>query len=841
MRENGDDHSPESAIETQSVRIAVIGSGYVGLVVAACFAEIGHTVISVDNDAAKIAELNQGNVPIHEHLLPELLQRHCPSQLSFTTSLRDAVAESEAIFIAVGTPALDTGEADVSYVEQVAKEIAHSVDDYKVIVEKSTVPVSTSDSIAAVLLRHGVRRNMFDVVSNPEFLREGSGVTDFLHPDRIIVGTESERAYILLERIYRPLTSGKYYTSLFSLPGVRSASCPAPLLRTSANSAELIKYASNAFLATKISFVNAVSNICDAVQADISEVARGMGMDQRIGPSFLAAGLGYGGSCFPKDIKSFCAISRRTGVDFQLLNEVERINETQHANFLSKIRSTLGPLRGKKLGVLGLSFKGGTDDVRESPAIHVVRSLIADGCVVTAYDPAAMKNAENVFPQGRVTFAENSYQVMDGADALIVLTDWEEFSALNIAEIKQRLGNPVVLDGRNLFDSGEMEDMGLTYVSIGRPRNGGLASKQTPSAGKRKMRALVTGAAGFLGSHMVDALLAEGHSVLGVDNLLTGRMANIHHHHTDPNFEFLRHDITEPFDAGAVDMVFNMASPASPVDYTVHGVETLLAGSAGTRNALEIARRYNAKFLHCSTSECYGDPLIHPQSETYWGNVNPIGPRSVYDESKRFSEALIMAYHRYYGVDTRLVRIFNTYGPRLQLNDGRVISNFLRQALVGEDLTIYGDGSQTRSFCYVSDQIEGLLRLMNSDEHYPINIGNPDEYTILECAEEVLAATGSESQLVFRSLPQDDPKQRCPDITRAKTLLGWSPKVNLSHGLRLSIPWFVENIGKNVKNGHLFPRSSLFPAIAEIPLQIVRSRSEALVGAMHNKQPSIST
>ena len=286
-------------------------------------------------------------------------------------------------------------------------------------------------------------------------------------------------------------------------------------------------------------------------------------------------------------------------------------------------------------------------------------------------------------------------------------------------------------------------------------------------------------------------------------------------------------------------MVFNMASPASPIDYMVHGIETLMVGSSGTRNALDIAMRYKAKFLHCSTSECYGDPLVHPQVETYWGNVNPIGPRSVYDEAKRFSEALIMAYHRYYGVDTRLVRIFNTYGPRLQLNDGRVISNFLRQALCGEDLTIYGDGSQTRSFCYVSDEIDGLLRLMHSDEHDPVNIGNPAEFTILECAEEVLAATGSQSQLVFRPLPQDDPKQRCPDITRAKTILGWAPKISLAEGLQLSIPWFIENIGERVVSRHLAPQS--VPTLVELPLRPMRSRSVASAEAKYNRQPSIST
>ena len=306
------------------------------------------------------------------------------------------------------------------------------------------------------------------------------------------------------------------------------------------------------------------------------------------------------------------------------------------------------------------------------------------------------------------------------------------------------------------------------------------------------MRALITGAAGFLGSHMVDALLGDGHHVIGVDNLLTGNVRNIAHLQSDSRFEFVQQDITEPFDVGHVDLVFNMASPASPVDYAAYGIETLMVGSIGVRNVLEIAKKCEARFLHCSTSECYGDPLEHPQTETYWGNVNPIGPRSVYDESKRFAEALVMAYHRYQRVDTRLVRIFNTYGPRLQANDGRVISNFLRQALDGVDLTIYGDGSQTRSFCYVSDQIEGQLLLMNSSEHTPVNIGNPVEFTMLECAQAVLEITGSNSKLVFRPLPEDDPKQRQPDISKAKRLLGWEPKIALADGLRRTIPWFLE-------------------------------------------------
>jgi dTDP-glucose 4,6-dehydratase len=311
-----------------------------------------------------------------------------------------------------------------------------------------------------------------------------------------------------------------------------------------------------------------------------------------------------------------------------------------------------------------------------------------------------------------------------------------------------------------------------------------------------RQRAVVTGGAGFLGSHLCDALLAENYSVVAVDNLLTGRESNFAHLRNEPRFEFEQIDINQPFDCGKVDYVFHFACPASPVDYTVHGIETLKVGSLGTFHALDVARKYNAKYLVSSTSECYGDPLEHPQKETYWGNVNPIGPRSVYDEAKRFTEAVTMGYHRYYKVDTRIVRIFNTYGPRMQLNDGRVIPNFMKQALRGEDLTVYGDGGQTRSFCYVSDEVEGFLRLSKSSEHLPVNIGNPSEFTILECAKRVIAVTGSKSTIRYEALPPDDPKRRCPDITKAKSLLGWEPKIDLESGLKMSLEYFRKAVGE---------------------------------------------
>jgi dTDP-glucose 4,6-dehydratase len=316
------------------------------------------------------------------------------------------------------------------------------------------------------------------------------------------------------------------------------------------------------------------------------------------------------------------------------------------------------------------------------------------------------------------------------------------------------------------------------------------------------MRVLVTGAAGFLGSHLTDRLLTEGHCVVGVDNLSTGSLENLAHLAHEPRFCFEERDICRPFDPGPVGYVFNLASPASPPEYLRRAIETLRAGSIGTENTLEIAAKYGAGYLQASTSECYGDPLEHPQTEGYWGNVNPVGPRSVYDEAKRYAEALVMAYHRSRGVDTHLVRIFNTYGPRLHPSDGRVISNFMVQALRGEPLTIYGEGKQTRSFCYVDDLIEGILRLSRSSEHLPVNIGNPNEFTIGECAQAVLEVTGSTSELCFETLPENDPSRRCPDIAKARSLLSWEPRIQLHEGLRLSLDHFRSRVFGN-SSGHL--------------------------------------
>ena len=455
---------------TEPIRIAVVGSGYVGLVAAACFAEMGHDVICVDNDEQKVAALESGDTLIHERYLPELLGRNRNHRVRFMTDLREVVRMSQAIFVAVGTPQTENGDADLSYVEAVACEIARSIDAYKVIIEKSTVPVYTNEWIRRVIERNGVRRDAFDVVSNPEFLREGTAVEDFLHPDRIVVGADSDRAFALLNAIYAPLTSGEYYQRKESIGGCCSVHHPPPLLLTSTKSAEIIKHASNAFLALKISFINAVSNLCEAVDANVEQVAQGMGMDARIGPKFLRPGIGYGGSCFPKDIAAFRSVAEQMGVDFTLLSEVEKINTLQKKRFLSKVRSALWTLRGKRLAVLGLAFKGDTDDIRESPAIDMIEMLLAEGCVVMAYDPVAMRRAQAKLPaSGQMIYADCVAAAAADADALLILTDWKEFAQLDLSALRSLLRYPIVIDGRNLYDPQQMLDAGFTYLSIGRP------------------------------------------------------------------------------------------------------------------------------------------------------------------------------------------------------------------------------------------------------------------------------------------------------------------------------------------------------------------------------------
>jgi UDPglucose 6-dehydrogenase len=451
------------------MKIAIIGAGYVGLVSAACFAEIGHEVITVDNNSARVERLKAGEVPIHEELLPELLRKHGNKSLRYSDNVAEAFKFCDVAFICVGTPPSENGDADLSYVEGVARELAVSLDRHKVIVEKSTVPVGTCDAIKRTLLLNGAQQGEFSIASNPEFLREGTAVRDFLYPDRILLGVHDEATASMLKAVYAPLLNGSYYErpDCIAPPIGVTPNHSARLIVTSVKSAELIKHASNAFLALKISFINAVSNVCERVGADVREVATGMGADSRIGPRFLQPGIGYGGSCFPKDVLAFRSVARTVGYNFDLLTAVMEVNEDQKARFVAKVREALWTLRGKRLAVLGLAFKGGTDDVRDSPAIEIVQLLHAGGAEIIVFDPVAMANAQAVLGSGTVQYASDAYTACSGADAVLILTEWPEFKTLDLKRIRGLLNLPLLLDGKNLLDPSAVSAAGLTYYGVG--------------------------------------------------------------------------------------------------------------------------------------------------------------------------------------------------------------------------------------------------------------------------------------------------------------------------------------------------------------------------------------
>ena len=429
------------------MKLCIIGTGYVGLVTGTCFAEVGHQVICVDNDARKVETLQAGGIPIYEPGLEELVKKNVAAgRLNFTTSTADGVEQSDVVFIAVPTPPQPDGSVDLSFIEKVAREIAAAMHSYKIIVDKSTVPVKTGDKVAETIKRYCKAQVEFDVVSNPEFLREGFAVEDLMKPDRIVVGVRTPRPVAAMKQVYEPFN--------------------APIIITDINSAELIKHASNSFLALKISYINAISVICEAAGANVQEVASGMGMDERIGRRFLNAGIGFGGSCFPKDLSAFIKIAEQIGYDFRLLKEVQRINADQMDRFVKKITDTLWVLKDKKIGVLGLAFKQNTDDVRSSPAIDLCQRLLQEGATLRVHDPKGMDKAKALLPN--VTYVDDMNAVADGCDALVVATEWDDFKKLDVERARKALTHPIMFDGRNLFDSQEMEQAGWVYKSIGR-------------------------------------------------------------------------------------------------------------------------------------------------------------------------------------------------------------------------------------------------------------------------------------------------------------------------------------------------------------------------------------
>jgi UDP-glucose 6-dehydrogenase/nucleoside-diphosphate-sugar epimerase len=793
-------------------------------------AELGWQVTGADSDSEKVQLIQNAQAPFHEPGLQELLEKQIhSSRFKVTDELDAAIRSARVLFLCVGTPQKENGEADLTQVESVTRMIARNLNGYKLIVEKSTVPAITASWVKRTVQRYaeveqarnggngaprksrgsnqncGRHSTSFEVASNPEFLQEGTALRDFFHPSRIVCGVESERARGILEEIY--------------------GSFQCPLVFTTVRTAELIKHAANAFLATKISFINMVADLCEAVGADVLEVARGIGLDPRIGADFLKPGVGFGGYCLPKDLRAFIYLAEQHHVDFSLLKEVERINQRRVDVCLAKLREALWVLRGKTVAVLGGAFKPGTDDIREAPSLKIIARLLAEGMNVRVHDPQAIPNMKLAVPEdpARITYWSSPYEAARDAEALLLLTEWEEYRQLHWSRLRELMAIPVIVDGRNHLDATEVTHAGFEYFCIGgsgiqshrpstlrRDDQANLTSspRRAPRARTGRPRTLVTGGAGLIGSHLCDRLIAEGHEVMCLDNLITGSLDNLRHLLAHPRFAFVQHDVTRPIDlpallaisanwwgrevrqAGSLDFILHLASPASPADYARHAIHTLKAGALGTWHTLGLAKAHSSVFLLASTSEVYGDPEVNPQPESYWGHVNPVGPRSVYDEAKRFAEAMTLAYHRQHGIPVRIARIFNTYGERMRADDGRALPNFLMQALQDQPLTVYGDGSQTRSLCYVSDLVDGLYRLLLSNETGPINLGNPEEVSILHLAEEIINLTGSQSTIVFQPLPTDDPVRRQPDISKAMAALGWQPKVSRREGIERVIPFF---------------------------------------------------
>jgi UDPglucose 6-dehydrogenase len=767
------------------MQVAIVGTGYVGLVAGICFADAGHNVWGVDRDLAKIEALKKRQIPIYEPGLSDVFDR-AASRLTFTTDLALAVANCDVIFVAVGTPEKEDGSADMEPTMAVVEAVAKAATAAKILVLKSTVPVGTAEKVRTRI--RDLTKVEFDVVSNPEFLKEGAAVDDFLKPDRVVIGCQSARAEAAMRELYEPFVKNGH-----------------PILFMDNVSAEMTKYAANAFLSVKISFINELALLADKLGADINDVRRGFTSDARINPAFFYPGVGFGGSCFPKDVKALVHSGRAAGVPMALVEAADSVNDRQKLVLFDRIRDYFASrgetLQGKTIAMWGLAFKPHTDDVREAPAMYIIEQLVDAGAKVVGFDPVAQETATAAFTRP-FTAAPSAMLAATGADALAIVTEWNEFRTPDFNRLKSAMKNAAIFDGRNVLDPAKASAAGFDYFCIGRQMRSSAKLGATSKLGDSKSvkRVLVAGAAGFVPSHVVDSLLEQGYEVVGVDSLVTGREENLKKALQNPRFRFVKHDIRDPIapvlsklgleaKPGTFKEIYNLASPASPVDFAKIPLSILETSSAGHRHMLDLAKATDAVCLYASSSEVYGDAEVHPQVESYFGNVNTVGHRSCYDEAKRYGEALSVAHAKEFGTKIRMARIFNTYGPRMRPTDGRIIPNFFMQALQGQPLTVYGEGTQTRSFCFVSDLVSGLIALCRSDESRPTNVGNPIERSVAEIAQTVNALTSSRAGITYLPLPENDPKVRRPDISRARAF-GWEPKIPLEEGLKSSMEYF---------------------------------------------------
>jgi len=724
----------------QKVKVAVIGTGYVGLVTGVVLADMGNDVICVDNDQEKLAKLRQGIPPIYEPGVEEMLKRTIADGFfRVTDSVTDATRESDIVFIAVGTPSGDDGAPDLSAVQAVAKLIAKGITKYTIVVNKSTVPVGSGDMVENIILDAGVDPSLVDVVSNPEFLREGTAIHDTLQPDRIVIGARKREAAVKLVELYAPLEK--------------------PMIITDLNSAELIKYASNSFLAMKISFINAISRLCELCGGDVNDVAKGMGSDQRIGNQFLQAGLGWGGSCFPKDVLGLIRISESYGYDFEMLEATKKVNDEQTLHFVERMEKRLGGLKGKNIALLGLSFKPNTDDIRDAKSLEIIKFVKEKGAHIRAYDPVATQAVSKLHPD--VVYVDHAYDVCDNADALVLVTEWNEFKHLDL----QRLG--FVRRSSRLFE--------------GCSRARGL---RVFYGWNMKQPVLVTGGAGFVGSHLVDALVADGHHVRVLDDLSTGSLINLQS--VEDKIEFIHGSILEDGLLGrAADgcrAVFHLAAIASVVEAERDPERTQAVNVGGTLKAVEACRQHGAALVFSSSAAVYGDPDELPVHEDM-----PLNPISRYGHQKLEGERLVSDS----GVPCTMFRFFNVYGPRQDPASpySGVISLFMRSAMNLSPIYVFGDGYQTRDFVYIGDIVKAMVSALSFAKpgSSPLNLGTGLETPIRELARIIIELTGSPSILQFSEHREGDIQRSVADVALVRKMLGWQAMTNLSDGLKATL------------------------------------------------------
>ena len=804
------------------MKIVIYGTGYVGLVTGACLSKIGHKVTCLDIDKEKNQSLQEGKIPIYEDDLENIVSQSIKNQLLKFSLNGSLDADADIFVVAVGTPQDNTGAADMRFVNDVVKQIVGGLKDlpsdnskaYHLLI-KSTVPVNTALNIRKYINENRLSDKLH-VISNPEFLREGSAVKDFLYPDRIVVGISSKKSEEIIQDLYLPLfESSKEFQE--------------KLLVTSNSTAEMIKYFTNGYLSYKLSFINQILEYCKYVEdIDIGKLFKGVGMDPRIGNNYLTPGPGYGGSCFPKDTNALLHTAASNNFPLTLLQGAVNYNtyrKTDIANRIAyntkqKILSQQNNLPINIL-ILGLTFKANTDDIRESVSLVIISRLIAlykSKANVYVYDPKGnnsfrnyVKNNKEIIDLMMVSIMENLSTALTVPYALMVIaTEWQLFkSNPDIQKYISTQDSIDVWDLHNIISSEQFDGEKRRLFVLG--RNNKIANDN-----KESVNIIITGAAGFLGSNLLKKLLQKytNANIVCLDNLYTGSTDNLNFAKDDIRVLIEEIDISEKdnisrieniiniYLSGRVDRIYNFASPASPPKYQKDPVSTIYSNVYGVDNMLFLAHKYGARFLQASTSEIYGDPLQHPQTEQYFGNVNSIGPRACYDEAKRVCETLVTEFNKKYGIDTRISRIFNTYGPNMQAADGRVVSNFITSALAGDCLTVYGDGTQTRSFCYVDDLIEGIIKLMEAPNtdiiHTPFNIGNPEEYTVKDLAQIIIDLFPNNSlEIKYKGLPTDDPKKRRPDITKAKEILDWSPQTGLNDGLLKTVEYFKQNLYEN--------------------------------------------